>query len=56
MIVRLLDQPDTMDLEYVLVNAFDSAIDRVRKDPELSRKIAQRIEALKRLHQISAVT
>ena len=55
MIARLLDQPDTMDLEYVLVNAFDSAIDTVRKDPEFNRKVAQRIETLKHYHQIPDV-
>ena len=55
MVARLLDQPDTMDLEYVLVNAFETAIDAVRKDPEFNRKVAQRIEILKLLHQTFGV-
>ncbi len=34
MIARLLEQPDTISLVYVLVNAFYSAVDAVRNDKE----------------------
>ncbi len=49
MIARLLDQPDTIDLAYLLVNAFDSAAETVRKDPEFNRGVAHRIDELRRL-------
>ena len=54
MIARLLDQPDTIDLEYVLVNAFYSAVDTVRKDTEFNRSVAQRIEELRHMHRARA--
>ena len=55
MIARLLDQPDTIDLEYVLVNAFYSAVDTVRKDSEFNRSVAQRIEKLRHVHPVRSV-
>lgn len=56
MIARLLDQPDTIDLEYVLLDAFHSAVVTVREDKEFNRRVAQRIEKLRRRQYVDRFT
>ena len=55
MIARLLDQPDTIDLEYVLVNVFYSAVGTVREDKGFHRRVTQRIEKLRHMHRVRIV-